>query len=183
MKRITGIILAVLIFATCCMTAAFADGESDYTLNIPADVTIGAEKSATQTISLEAGSITEEWNAVRVTVKKGAHDDEDGKHYLVSESGDTPIEFAIKADNSSVVLGEYNSESAKTILGLSPTKSGEKSLTYEIVSTPTNTGTYRDTVTFSVGTLYDDSKYGISTPFSGVATIDDIETRQVTVSL
>lgn len=156
MKKIISLALAVMMIATMSTTAFAATIENGtgtveviygvsekYTVTIPADITLTANHESD--IEISASDVVIPYGN-ELTVSISSTNYTDSKWYLVdSASASNKLEYSIKN-------GENDVTSGSTILTVAAgtTEKQEVTLKAKLVDKATYSGTYKDTLTFSV---------------------------------
>ena len=156
MKKLFAILLAVAMMATMSVTA-FAvtiEGESDtvvitygvddsYVVTIPADITLSA--GAASTMEISATNVVIGYGE-QLTVSISSTNYADSKWYLVdTENPTNKLEYSVKNGETAVASGE-----AILTVDAGTAETETATLTTALVGTATVSGTYKDTITFTV---------------------------------
>lgn len=160
MKKFFAILLTVAMMATMSMTAFAATIDQDtegnkgtvevtygvdeaYVVTIPANFTVGA----TEGTEVSASNVVIPYgNQLTVSISSTHYDTENNKWYLVDiENATNKLNYTIKVNDTDVVSGG-------TILTVAAgtTETVSASLVTALVDTATVSGTYKDTITFTV---------------------------------
>lgn len=156
MKKIISLALAVMMIATMSVTAFAATIENgtgtvevtygvseSYTVTIPADITLTANQESDMEISA-SDVVIPYGNELTVSISSTNYTD--SKWYLV-EAANTAnkLEYSVKNGENAVASGD-------TILTVAAGTAENQTvnLTTKLVGTATHSGTYKDTLTFSV---------------------------------
>lgn len=156
MKKIISLALAVMMIATMSVTAFAATIENgtgtvevtygvseSYTVIIPADITLTANQESDMEISA-SDVVIPYGNELTVSISSTNYTD--SKWYLV-EAANTAnkLEYSVKNGENAVASGD-------TILTVAAGTAENQTvnLTTKLVGTATHSGTYKDTLTFSV---------------------------------
>lgn len=157
MKKFFAILLAVAMMATMSTTAFAAtigeDGtgsvvitygvEDSYVVTIPADITLSADAASTMEIS--AADVVIGYGE-QLTVSVSSANYADSKWYLVdTANANNKLEYSVKNGETAVASGG-------TILTVAAgtTDTTTVTLSTQLVDTATVSGTYTDTITFTV---------------------------------
>ncbi|MBO5715881.1 MAG: hypothetical protein J6S23_05765 [Clostridia bacterium] len=153
MKKIISIILALSMISILGICVFAADNSvtveyevaADYTVVIPESITM-TNGSATQTISVTAGSLIYADETLEITISDSANY-ADGFRMVNSKKSDVYLGYTIKAGDTNVALGD-------TVLTASAEEvfAGKEATIVITAGTPTAAGTYSDILTFSIGT-------------------------------
>ena len=153
MKNLVSIILAlaiictlpVFVFAEESNVTVEYEVAANYTIVIPDSINM-AGGTATQTISVTAGSLIYADETLEITVSASANYD-NGFRMVNSKKSDVYLDYTIKADDANVSLGD-------TVLAASAEEvfAGKEATIVITAGTPTSAGTYSDILTFSIGT-------------------------------
>lgn len=156
MKKIISFALAVMMIATMTITSfaqevtngsgtvevSYGVSES-YTVTIPADITLVANQGSNMEIS--ASNVVIPYGQ-QLTVSIGSNNYADSKWYLIdTANGENKLEYSVKNGEDAVASGS-------TILTVAAGTTGDQTatLTTNLVGTATSSGTYKDTLTFTV---------------------------------
>lgn len=153
MKKIISIILVLSMISILGISVFAADNSvtveyevaADYTVVIPESITM-TNGSATQTISVTAGSLIYADETLEITISDSANY-ADGFRMVNSKKADVYLDYTIKADDANVALGD-------TVLTASAEEvfAGKEVNIVVTAGAPTAAGTYSDILTFSIGT-------------------------------
>lgn len=152
MKKFFAILLAVAMMATMSMTAfaATIEGESgtvevtygvsqSYTVVIPADITLSADKDSTMEVSASNVFIPY-GNQLTVSISSA------NSWYLVDTADNSnKLSYSVKNGEAAVANGD-----AVLTVAAGNTDGDTVTLTTTLVDTATISGTYKDTITFTV---------------------------------
>lgn len=162
MKKFFAILLAVAMMATMSMTAFAAeitgktDNSSDvtvtygvedsYVVTIPADITLSADAASDMVVS--AADVVIGYGE-QLTVSISSTNYADSKWYLVdTTNANNKLEYSVKNGETAVASGG-------TILTVAAGTADTTTVTLstQLVDTATVSGTYTDTITFTVGKI------------------------------
>lgn len=158
MKKLFAILLAVAMMATMSVTAFAATIEGDsgtveitygvedsYVVTIPAAVTLSAD--AVSTMEISAADVVIGYGE-QLTVSISSTNYADSKWYLVdTENPTNKLEYSVKNGETAVASGE-----AILTVDAGTAENATATLTTALVGTATVSGTYKDTITFTVNT-------------------------------
>ena len=153
MKKIISIALAL---AMICALSVFVYAEdsnvtveyevaANYMVVIPESINM-AGGTATQTISVTAGSLIFADETLNVTVSASANY-ADGFRMVNSKKADVFLNYTITAGEASIALGD-----AVLTATADEVFAGKEATIVVIAGQPTSAGTYSDILTFSIGT-------------------------------
>ncbi len=156
MKKIFAILLAVTMMATMSVTAFAAEitGESGsvevtygveeaYVVTIPAAITLSADEASTMEIS--ASGVVIAYGA-QLTVSVSSTNYADSKWYLVdTANAENKLEYSVKNGENAVASGD-----AILTVDAGTAETATATLTTQLVDKATVSGTYKDTITFTV---------------------------------
>ncbi len=156
MKKIFAILLAVTMMATMSVTAFAAEitGESGsvevtygveeaYVVTIPAAITLSADAASTMEISASGVVIA---YGDQLTVSVSSTNYADSKWYLVdTANAENKLEYSVKNGENAVASGD-----AILTVDAGTAETATVTLTTQLVDQATVSGTYKDTITFTV---------------------------------
>ena len=156
MKKFFAILLAVAMMATMSVTA-FAttiDGDSgtveitygvedSYVVTIPASITLSAGEASTMEIS--AADVVIGYGE-QLTVSVSSTNYADSKWYLVdTANAENKLEYSVKSGENAVASGD-----AVLTVAAGSTDATTVTLSTQLIDSATVSGTYKDTITFTV---------------------------------
>ena len=158
MKKLFAILLAVAMMATMSVSAfaATIEGESgtveitygvedSYVVTIPADITLSA--GAASTMEISAADVVIGYGE-QLTVSVSSTNYADSKWYLVdTANAENKLEYSVKNGENAVASGD-----AILTVDAGTAETATATLTTQLVDQATVSGTYKDTITFTVST-------------------------------
>lgn len=177
MKKLFSLALVLVMLLSLSVTAFAAEITGDsgsvvvtygvddaYIVTIPASIALSADEDSTIGISA-ADVVIGYGELLTVSVGSSNYDAENSKWYLVdAENPENKLEYSVKNGETAVAGGD-----AVLTVAAGNTGGGEVTLTTRLVDTAAFSGTYKDTITFTVsvqeigGGSEDEDKAGLYT--------------------